>query len=286
MNRPRRLCVVLQLRSDDNHFSTSETNFFVLCHPRFFHGPDVLQTSDGRLYHQHGASIWKADRGRFLEIPAGVRLETFMQQQRVRPTIELVDHAGDNVRGSWKSSIALANTYARGAKHGVQVQVSSIERIISDHTIVKIDVEGSELPLLAKSRNWKQVRVLVFEFSAARSRKHFVGPLPFASVLEALRQGGFTHLSIPSSSGIRSPKFWESNAHGGHLDFLVFCYRQQADEDQGYMCKWATPEMENEMNTLPALLKAMPFPEKTASLLDPELLFPLCEWLQVWAHRC
>ena len=44
-----------------------------------------------------------------------------MQQQKATPGIELVDHAGDNVRRSWKSSTA-ANTYAsRGSKHGVQV---------------------------------------------------------------------------------------------------------------------------------------------------------------------
>ena len=104
----------------------------------------------------------------------------------------------------------------------------------------------------------------------------------------ALRRGGFTHLSIPSSSGIRSTSFWESNAHCKHLDFLVFCYRQQADDDQGEMCRWATPEMQTEMNNLPALLKAMPFPEKKAILLDPELDFPFCEWLQlcVALHRC
>ena len=56
-----------------------------------------------------------------------------------------------------------------------------------------------KLPLLALPRKWQQVRLLIFEFSAARCRKHFVGPLPFVSVLEALRRGGFTHLSIPSS---------------------------------------------------------------------------------------
>ena len=164
----------------------------------------------------------------------------------------------------------------------------SSERIISDHTIVKIDVEGSELPLLAQPCNWQQVRLLIFDFSAARCWKHFVGPLSFVSVLVALRRGGLTHLSIPSSSGIRSASFWEPNAHCKHLDFLVFCYRQQADDDQGEMCRWATPEMQTEMNNLPALLKAMPFPEKKASLLDPELVFPLCELLQFWValHRC
>ena len=31
-------------------------------------------------------------------------------------------------------------------------------------------------------------------------------------------------------------------------------------------------------------LEAMPFPEKKATLLDPELVFPFCEceWLQCW----
>ena len=49
-----------------------------------------------------------------------------MQQQKATPGIELVDHAGDNVRRSWKSSTA-ANTYAsRGSKHGVQVAVTRL----------------------------------------------------------------------------------------------------------------------------------------------------------------
>ena len=35
-------------------------------------------------------------------------------------------------------------------------------------------------------------------------------------------------------------------------------------------------------------LEGMPFPEKKATLLDPELVFLFCEWLQLWVavHRC
>ena len=116
-------------------------------------------------------------------------------------------------------------------------------------------------PPSATSQLAGRALAIIFEISAARCRKLFVGPLPFVSVLEALRRGGFAHLSIPSSSGIRSSSFWESNVRCKHLDFLVFRYPQEADDDQGEMCRWATPEMQTEMNNLPALLKAMPFPE-------------------------
>ena len=40
------------------------------------------------------------------------------------------------------------------------------------NSLAKIDAEGSELLLLAQPREWERVRVLIFEFSAARCRKH------------------------------------------------------------------------------------------------------------------
>ena len=87
----------------------------------------------------------------------------------------------------------------RGTQSILISAVRSFERVISDqHTIIKMDIEGSELALLARPRAWQRVRrVLVFEFSAACCRHFGVGPLPFVSVLEAFRRGGFTHLSIP-----------------------------------------------------------------------------------------
>ncbi|CAE7760172.1 rrg1, partial [Symbiodinium pilosum] len=225
----------------------------------FFYGPGVLQTPDRRLYRQRGASIWKADGGRFLEVLARVPLETFMKEKKATPTIEIADHAGDNVRGSWESSTALANTHSRGPKRGVQVPVCSIERIISDHTVVKIDVEGSKLPLLPQPRDRKQVRLLIFEFSAARCRKHAVGPLPFVFVLEA------------------------SHKRRLHAFVHPIIFRFMADDDQAEMCRWSTPEMQSEMSNLPALLKAMPLPQKKVWLgagvvLVPWSCGPLVQW--------
>ena len=147
-----------------------------------------------------------------------------------------------------------------------------------------MDIEGSELALLAQHQDWRRVRVLVFEFSAARCRHFGVGPLPFVSVLEALRQGGFTPLSIPLSSKIRKEDFWRSDAHPKHLDFMVWCYREQADSENDIICGYATQEMKDEMNSLPDLLESMPFPEKKATRIKFELSQTLCFVIFVASH--
>ena len=75
-----------------------------------------------------------------------------MSESRVTPTIKTCDRAGDNIRGGWKSSAALADTYARGATHVEQVAIRSIECVISgQHTFIKMDIECSELGFLATS---------------------------------------------------------------------------------------------------------------------------------------
>ena len=54
------------------------------------------------------------------------------------------------------------------------------------------------------------MRVLIFEFSAARCRKHAVGPeaVLSAAVLYALRRGGFIHQTIPPC--VTAARFWET----------------------------------------------------------------------------
>ena len=45
------------------------------------------------------------------------------------------------------------------------VPAISLEEALTDpHTVVKVDVEGSEFQLLSKPRNWKNTRLLIFEF--------------------------------------------------------------------------------------------------------------------------
>ena len=127
-----------------------------------------------------------------------------------------------------------------------------------------MDIEGSELALLAQLRAWLRVRVLVFEFSAARCRYFGVGPSPFVSVLEAFRRGGFAHLSIPLSSKVRKPDFWRSDAREKHLNFMVWCYREQADSENDVISGCATPEMKDEMDSLPGHLQSMPFPREAS----------------------
>ena len=67
--------------------------------------------------------------------------------------------------------------------------VSLDEALTNQHTIVKMDIEGSEVQLFSRPRDWKNARLFIFEFSAGRSRHFGLGPLAFAGVLDALRAG-------------------------------------------------------------------------------------------------
>ena len=94
------------------------------------------------------------------------------------------------------------------------------------NSLAKIDAEGSEFLPLAQPREWQRARVLIFEFSAARCRKHTVGPLPLVSVLEALR------LSIQSPTITKrkgTSLFWgmKSSCFCSNGIYPNFCMRRE-----------------------------------------------------------
>ena len=132
-------------------------------------------------------------------------LKAFMSESRVTPTIKTCDRAGDNIRGSWKSP----------ARHWPTLMLAA-QSMSSRWPSAKLSASSRASTLSSKwtssaqsSAFWQRVRVLVFDFSAARCRHSGVDPLPIVSVFETLRQGGFTQLSIPLnlSSKVRSPDF-------------------------------------------------------------------------------
>ena len=59
-----------------------------------------------------------------------------------------------------------------------------------------MDVDGAELQLLASLRHWRNARLMIIELSAGRCGHYGVGPLAFASILDALREGGWIHLHL------------------------------------------------------------------------------------------
>ena len=173
-------------------------------------------------------------------------------------------------------SKALADIYLRHAKHIDQVAVRSFERVISDQrTIIEMDIEGSELALLAQRRDWQRVRILVFERSGALPP--FWG-WPFASCvcprgLAPRRLHAPLHpLVFKDTEG----RLLEIRRASKHLNFMVWCYREQADSENDIICGYATQEMKDEMNSLLDLLQSMPFPEKKATRLKFELTQTLC----------
>ncbi|CAE7783774.1 rrg1 [Symbiodinium necroappetens] len=133
--------------------------------------------------------------------------------------------------------------------------VSLDEALTNNHTIVKVDVEGSEIQLLSKPRQWKNTRLLIFEFSAGRSRHFGAGPLAFAGVLDALRSGGFTHLHL-EARGVATQKFWTREGNvAANLDFMVWVYRRLPGVDHDLVDLCASPEMERLLRELPGKLR-------------------------------
>lgn len=79
-------------------------------------------------------------------------------------------------------------------------------------------------------KDWKSVRMLVFEYSVARSRKFSLGWHGLALVLKRLRQARFSHVYIPRECW--NPKWWKSGcSQTQSLDSLIFAYRESVDPD-------------------------------------------------------
>ena len=97
-------------------------------------------------------------------------------------------------------------------------------------TVVKADVEGAEMAILGDTRlDWRNTRVLSFEFSVTRCRKLGLGWRPFIFVLKNLEEKGFTHVYIDRQAW--EPNYWRTgvNSFEESLDAMVFAYRQGSD---------------------------------------------------------
>ncbi|CAK9116845.1 unnamed protein product [Durusdinium trenchii] len=106
-----------------------------------------------------------------------------------------VDTTNCSRGGSSRSSLA---EFARRMRKGADtytVQIKCFQDILQDHTVVKMDCEGSELKILATEWHWNKVRLLAVEISVILLRKEHPdgsGWTQFNAILHCLRRGGFT----------------------------------------------------------------------------------------------
>ena len=134
---------------------------------------------------------------------------------------------------SWKSGVAAYDTYTvgMGKRSRYAVPVTHLGKCLKPHhTIVKVDVEGSEMSVLTDTIEWGACEILVFEYSVARCRRFGLGWRPFAMLLDKLLAGGFTHVHIPKE--MYDSKWWISGtcSFTESMDSLCCCYRPSADD--------------------------------------------------------
>ena len=232
---------------------------------RTFFGPDLLQ-DDNTVFTQTSATTWRDSNGHRKKKPADTSFTNWLQEQNLQPCLSFADFEGSQT-GSWKSSASHCQMLRRKPTAIRNVPAISLdEALTSKHTIVKVDVEGSEIQLLSKPREWKNTRLLIFEFSAGRSRRFGAGPLAFAGVLDALRSGGFTHLHL-EAKGVATQKFWTREGNvAANLDFMVWVYRRIPGVDHLLVDLCASPEMERLLRELPGKLRNLDgYPEAAKS---------------------
>ncbi|CAE7786451.1 unnamed protein product [Symbiodinium sp. CCMP2592] len=231
-----------------------------------FFGPDLLQ-NDNTLLTQTSASTWRNPEGRRFKKPADMSFTNWLQELNAQPCLSFADFEGSQV-GSWKSSASTCHTLRLKPRSVRLVPAVALSDVLKpEHTIIKMDIEGSELQLLFRPRDWQNTRLLICEFSAGRSRHFGVGPLAFARVLDALRAGGFTHLHVEAESNLLNPRFWSREDNlAANLDFMIWVYRRRPTPGDHLVDLLASEAMERRLRELPSRLRALPgFPQAAKS---------------------
>ena len=127
--------------------------------------------------------------------------------------------------GAWKSCIKDAEIQPRRSVLEYVVQVESFQAAISNHSVMKVDIEGSELAIFSRTWEWNQTRLLLLEFSAHRLRTEYpngAGWECFATAIDNLRTGGFEHAFIEGKAYKLS--FWKKDWKRGG-DFRAWFFR-------------------------------------------------------------
>ena len=108
--------------------------------------------------------------------------------------------------------------YKRGAT-SIAVEVRAIDDLLKEHPdidCVKMDIEGAEVEILEKKKEWKGIRKLVFEYSFTLERDM----AKFFRIVETLKQ---------SFEVVKYPKSYHNQKHngiaglwGGFIDDIIF----------------------------------------------------------------
>ena len=145
----------------------------------------------------------------------------------IKPAVWFDDLGDCETGGSWKSSVSTACTYTRGMKRAkYAVRVTHLAECLKlDPTVVKADIEGSEMSVLLDTVAWGNCKLLFFEYSVARCRRFGLGWRPFAVLLDKLLAGGWTHTHV--TNVMYDPKFWKAGASSftESMDSTCFCFR-------------------------------------------------------------
>ena len=153
---------------------------------------------------------------------------------KICPAVWFDDLDDCKTGGSWKSSIATYDTYDVGVTARSQYAVPAMQlgkALQPYHTVVKADIEGSEMSVLLDTVNWGACRLLFFEYSVARCRRYGLGWRPFAALLKKLQDGGWTHVYLPPA--MYKPNWWIAGtaSQTESMDTLCFCYRASAESN-------------------------------------------------------
>jgi len=117
---------------------------------------------------------------------------------------------------TWRHS--LLRKYKRGAST-ISVEVRGIEEILETHKdvdCIKMDIEGAEIEILEKKKEWPGIRKLVFEYSFTQAREME----RFFRIVETLKR---------SFDVVKYPPSYHNQKHngvagqwGGFIDDIIF----------------------------------------------------------------
>lgn len=149
--------------------------------------------------------------------------------------------------GSSRSAVVTASSKGRPKSERYQVSVVPFSEVLQDHTVVKMDCEGAELPILLKTTDWKQCRLLVTEISVRQMRKAGANAWQdLADIFDNLRRAGFRHARL--SKTFFELKYWKESgdkryAADGIIWFVKTGFhkedrRQEMPKSCGKYCIW------------------------------------------------
>ena len=118
-------------------------------------------------------------------------------------------------KNTWRHALDGLSHYV-DASDAVDVATLTFDAALSDRDFVKLDVEGAEMAILSRARDWKQVERLVFEWSFTKDP----ALAPFLAAVATLEAAGFAVAYDGKGTSWDAGPTWP-----GRTDALVFCAR-------------------------------------------------------------